>query len=224
MINCQNIEQSNLDSKYKDLMTQSSIWLNRYLFACEYKDGNIISLSDSTMLLDSAMLYTNKAISLKSFAVTPYIRRVGILYLKQNYDSVLYYCTNHDSLKSNFSRITYKDYPQVLSNRTKARIREMQGDTTSRNKFIKDNVDILRKYVYSKNTDELLFKSKDGYDIFYHGEVVAIIDYFYYLSIINYDLSINKIDEFERKYPNQTVLIYKIKETLKQPLFWTPML
>ena len=224
MANCRNTEYSNLDMEYNSHMTQSSFWLNRYLFACEYEDGNIISLSDSTMLLDSAMWYANKANSLKSSAVAPYLRRLGVLYLKQEYDSVLYHC-NHDSLsKRTFSSLTYEEYPLVLNNRTKARIKEKLGDTASRNQFISRNVVILEKYVSGTSVEDLMLKVSNEYDIFKHGETVAIIEYFYYLSITNYELAISKIAEFERKYPDQPILLLKIKETIKQPLFWAPML
>ena len=154
-----------------------------------YEFLNKFFINNDTLLLDSSSFYIHQAINnCKKYNKIIIFRELTILSLKHDYDKALLFI---DKYVWEMDDLPY--YKSVLKKRFRAMKLQSKGNMIERNEYLKSTVSEIDEFIgLNKRKVDSLFKMKDIKDILNNPLHMAIIQDYYYKSLLYGPDSIKK--------------------------------
>ena len=178
-----------------------------------YEFLNSFFIDNDTLLLDSSSFYVYQAINnCEEYNKIIIFRELTILSLKHDYDKALLFI---DKYVWEMDELPY--YKSVLKKRFRAMELQSKGNMIERNKYLKSAVTEIDEFiVLNKTKVESLFK-KDIKDILINPLHMAIIQNYYYKSLLYGSESIKKeLDSIQKSDDTNKDFIEMLKDFMDE--------
>lgn len=140
-------------------------------------------INDDVRHLDTALTLINKGLKICNRDQSSFtLRKLVILSFKKEYDLAVYFIDSLD--KKIFNYLPF--YQKLLKKRFLAMKAQENNDYKLRNSYINSIIDDINKYLISKKSEiNTLITQKDINKVLSNSNHIALIQYYYYKSIVN---------------------------------------